>query len=665
MRTNLNSNNSHSSFTSQQPQVFIPENISQNQQQLSEEDNELDIGEVCRLLDESAGQRISDLEQPRRRERLSNLTMEQKLLRRKQKNRIAAQAARDRKKETNKRLEESLKRAIQEISRLRGELRFLQAQNAQLLASQNGQNDGRIVQNIPQENIVQHKPLIFPKQEILMATVEDKQQQYQYSNTNVKNFGGEQPQVMNQPLPNSVDVKSSIASHQSTTNNSLHQSSPSLKLNNLSPLNRDSLGSAASFNALLPWERESVPEEGMKKTGEVMDKMQSKLMKNNRGKMPLMASGRQQQNAVRIACLIKVFTALWSIVCEKRETAKTSKDCKISSTSFSKAYKLDCSIFKFYFQKWTFQSMWTASATKSLKKALLRRMVLMDNAKLLRLCNSPQRQLVAHLLMRTRETCNYSEEFDFGTDKQQYIHEQQHFSIERGGAEQHRVSGRGRLSHSSSAALAALSPHNYCSQPTIVQTPTFNQQTHKNYQKHHKNTNKQSTGTQSQSLYQQHQSISSSDYISDNGLLGALHEVPSPFKEEQYRQPHSIASSFSTFYNCSSNILANNTYSNYEKYQDINEECYEENVESPMLPLCQKNGLGNGDFEEYQQDPHSSFDYGLEQQQWMMDTVDDEQVLINDGDEMFYQNHPDTSFSSTNFPFLVDGLEDDSSSLQL
>jgi len=87
MRTNLNSNNSHSSFTSQQPQVFIPDNISQNQQQLSEEDNELDIGEVCRLLDESAGQRISDLEQPRRRERLSNLTMEQKLLRRKQKNR--------------------------------------------------------------------------------------------------------------------------------------------------------------------------------------------------------------------------------------------------------------------------------------------------------------------------------------------------------------------------------------------------------------------------------------------------------------------------------------------------------------------------------------------------------------------------------------------------
>uniref|UniRef100_A0A914NBJ9 Uncharacterized protein n=1 Tax=Meloidogyne incognita TaxID=6306 RepID=A0A914NBJ9_MELIC len=308
--------------------------------------------------------------------------------------------------------------------------------------------------------------------------------------------------------------------------------------------------------------------------------------------------------------------------------------------------------------------MWTASATKSLKKALLRRMVLMDNAKLLRLCNSPQRQLVAHLLMRTRETCNYSEEFDFGTDEQQYIHDQQHFSFERGGAEQHRVSGRGRLSHSSSAALAALSPHNYCSQPTIVQTPTFNQQTHKNYQKHHKNTNKQSTGTQSQSLYQQHQSISSSDYLSDNGLLDALHEVPSPFKEEQYRQPHSIASSSSSFYNCSSDILANNSYSNYEKYQDINEECYEENVESPMLPLCQKDGLGNGDFEEYQQDPHSSFDYGLEQH-WMMDTVDEEQVLINDGDEMFYQDHPDSSFSSTNFPFLVDGLEEDSCSLQL
>lgn len=258
------------------------------------------------------------------------------------------------------------------------------------------------------------------------------------------------------------------------------------------------------------------------------------------------------------------------------------------------------------------------------------------------------------------ETREYSEEFDFGTNEQQHIHEQQRFSFERGGTEQNRVSRRGGLSHSSSAALAALSPHNYCSQTTIIKTPLFNQQTQKNYQKYHKH----STVIQSQLQYQQHQSISSSDYISDNGLLGTLHEVPSPFKEEQYRQPHSLSS---PFYNCSSGIIATNPYSTYGKYEGINEECYEENVESPMLPFCQNDDLRNGDFEDYYQDPNSSFDYGLEQQQLrVMDTAVDEQTLINDGDEVFYQNHPDSSsFSPTNFPFLVDGLGDDpSSSLQ-
>lgn len=400
IQKNLDSENSRSSsFISQQPQMFISDNISQNQQQLSEEDNELDIGEVYRLLDESAGQRISDLEQPRRRERLSNLTLEQKLLRRKQKNRIAAQAARDRKKETNKRLEESLKRAIQEISRLRGELRLLQAQNAQLSASQNLQNnEEKIIQNIPKENIIQRKTFIFPKQEILMATIDDQQQNYQYNvntSANTQNFQQEQTQMMNQNQTKSVDLKSnflssSIASHQSNGNNSLRQSSPSIKPNNSSPFQHDSLGSAASFSAPLPWERESVPEARVMETKGAMDKMQSNLMKSNRGKITLMSSGRQQQNAVRMACMIKVLTALWSIVCEKRETSKTYTNYKISSTNFLK--------------KWTFQSMWTASATKSLKKALLRRMLLMDNAKLLHLCNSPQRQVVAHLLMRTRET---------------------------------------------------------------------------------------------------------------------------------------------------------------------------------------------------------------------------------------------------------------------
>uniref|UniRef100_A0A914HVW9 X-box-binding protein 1 n=1 Tax=Globodera rostochiensis TaxID=31243 RepID=A0A914HVW9_GLORO len=101
--------------------------------ELSEED-EFDVDEVYRLLDESAGFRAEEMGSPRRRERLTNLSLEEKINRRKHKNRIAAQAARDRKKVNTHRLEESLRGALLEIGRLRGEVNLLRADNARLEA---------------------------------------------------------------------------------------------------------------------------------------------------------------------------------------------------------------------------------------------------------------------------------------------------------------------------------------------------------------------------------------------------------------------------------------------------------------------------------------------------------------------------------------------------
>lgn len=92
----------------------------------------VDIAEVYQLLGEHFGPDQYDqdevMPQPRKRERLTNLTKEEKLHRRKLKNRVAAQTARDRKKERSTRLESAVRALLQETSRLRSDNAHLRSE---------------------------------------------------------------------------------------------------------------------------------------------------------------------------------------------------------------------------------------------------------------------------------------------------------------------------------------------------------------------------------------------------------------------------------------------------------------------------------------------------------------------------------------------------------
>lgn len=74
-----------------------------------------------------------DGEGPRKRRRLTNLTPEEKMLRRKLKNRVAAQTARDRKKELMGSLEHQVTKLMEQNKRLQEENLKLKSQSSSLL----------------------------------------------------------------------------------------------------------------------------------------------------------------------------------------------------------------------------------------------------------------------------------------------------------------------------------------------------------------------------------------------------------------------------------------------------------------------------------------------------------------------------------------------------
>lgn len=89
----------------------------------------LTIDEVVELISPSMNSHPAP---PRKRERLTHLSMEEKLNRRKMKNRVAAQTARDRKKDRVSKLEKAIHLLLEENSKLRSDNRQLMVENSRL-----------------------------------------------------------------------------------------------------------------------------------------------------------------------------------------------------------------------------------------------------------------------------------------------------------------------------------------------------------------------------------------------------------------------------------------------------------------------------------------------------------------------------------------------------
>lgn len=104
-----------------------------NQQNMANSNNKkllIDIDEVSELLGNCNEFSLNYV--PRKRERLTHLSPEEKLNRRKMKNRVAAQTARDRKKERTIQLENTVKALIIQTNQLKDENRMLIAENNSL-----------------------------------------------------------------------------------------------------------------------------------------------------------------------------------------------------------------------------------------------------------------------------------------------------------------------------------------------------------------------------------------------------------------------------------------------------------------------------------------------------------------------------------------------------
>jgi hypothetical protein len=97
-----------------------------------------DLAEVYELLGEASEAAHFNMV-PRKRERLTNLTAEEKLNRRKMKNRVAAQSARDRKKERTGKLESVVRHLLSETKYLRAENMSLRLENERLQRQQHHQ----------------------------------------------------------------------------------------------------------------------------------------------------------------------------------------------------------------------------------------------------------------------------------------------------------------------------------------------------------------------------------------------------------------------------------------------------------------------------------------------------------------------------------------------
>lgn len=108
-------------------------------------DDDINIKKVYNLIEDNPFNTHLN-SAPRKRERLNNLTAEEKLNRRKMKNRVAAQTARDRKKERSHRLEEAVENLLSESALLRAENCNLLNENQRLrreneaLLNQSNQN---------------------------------------------------------------------------------------------------------------------------------------------------------------------------------------------------------------------------------------------------------------------------------------------------------------------------------------------------------------------------------------------------------------------------------------------------------------------------------------------------------------------------------------------